>query len=248
LRNPLKKHQIFLAETGKRIAFVKQVRTEDLFMKAYRISLAAALVFTCALLVSCQNSGNGTADAASGSRTSIFGKSAPPPTVPSGTDVEVRLADSIGSGISHSGDTFSATVARPIKVNGQVVIPEGADVTGRVVSARASGHLETPAELGIELTSVSIGGQTYNLETSERAWHGRSHKGHDAKWIGGLAGGGALLGALVGHGKGAAIGAGVGAGAGTATAYATGKKNIYLPSETELRFILRKPLTISNAG
>jgi hypothetical protein len=88
----------------------------------------------------------------------------------------------------------------------------------------------------------------YNLYTSERAWRGPSHKGHDAKWIGALAGGGAPLGALVGHGKGAAIGAGVGAGAGTATAYATGKKDIYLPLETELRFALCRPLTISEGG
>ncbi len=169
-------------------------------------------------------------------------------TVPSGSGIVVRLVDRVGSAISRSGDTFRATVAEPVRVEGITVIPRGAEVTGRVVSARPSGHLETPAELAIELTSLRVYGANYNLYTSERGWRGASHKGHDAKWIGALAGGGALLGALVGHGKGAAIGAGVGAGAGTATAYATGKKDIYLPSETELRFALRRPLTITQGG
>jgi len=46
---------------------------------------------------------------------------------------------------------------------------------------------------------------------------------------------------------GAAIGAGAGAGGGTATAYATGKRNIVLPSETRLSFRTRQPLSITRA-
>jgi uncharacterized membrane protein YebE (DUF533 family) len=93
-----------------------------------------------------------------------------------------------------------------------------------------------------------VGSESYDLQTSEISRRAASHKKHDAKWIGGLAAGGALLGALVGRGEGAAIGAGVGGGAGTATAYATGKKDIYLPSEKQLRFYLHEPLTVSSAG
>ena len=169
-------------------------------------------------------------------------------TIPAGTWIEVRLLDSLSSARNHRGDTFAATVAQPVLVNGWEVIPRGSDVTGRVLTARPSGHLETPAELSITLASIQVEGETHDLRTSDISRRAASHTRHDAKWIGGLAGGGALLGALIGHGKGAAIGAGVGAGAGTTTAYATGKKDIYLPSEKRLNFILREPLTVSHAG
>ena len=165
-----------------------------------------------------------------------------------GTSIDVRLNDTIGSSRNRSGDTFQATVDQPIGANGAVVVPSGATVTGRVVSARPSGHLETPPELAVTLTSLEVRGKRYEIATSTHSWRGQSHKKHDAKWIGGLAGAGALIGALAGHGKGAAIGAGVGAGAGTAGAYATGKKDITLASETRLRFVLRRPVTVTKAG
>jgi hypothetical protein len=166
-------------------------------------------------------------------------------TLPEGTRLEVRLDNAVGSNLSRGGDGFHATLSAPIEANGQVIIPAGAEVAGRVVSARPSGHLQTPPELSLTLTSMNVGGQEYDILTSDRSWWGRSHKKHDAKWIGGLAGAGALIGALAGGGKGAAIGAGIGAGSGTGAAYATGKKDIYLPAETELRFVLRQPVTLS---
>ncbi|HEV2177334.1 MAG TPA: hypothetical protein VGW33_09050 [Terriglobia bacterium] len=168
-------------------------------------------------------------------------------TVPDGTPVDVRLVDAVGSSLDRTGQTFAATLARPIEVDGSIVAPEGANVTGRVIEARPSGHLKTPAYLAVTLTSVEINGQSYDLSTSHRSWRGKSHKKRNVLWIAGATGAGALVGGLVGAGKGAAIGAGVGAGGGTATAYATGKKNIMLPSETRLRFVLRQPLTVTQA-
>lgn len=214
-------------------------------MRTLRIILASLLCASCGMLAGC-GTGGGTANA-TGTNGAMKMRT-DPMTVPGRTDLEVRLVESLGSSISESGETFNATLANPVVINHKVAIPAGAKVTGQVDSARPSGHLETPALLGIELTTVNVDGKTYDLETSERVWRGRSHKKHDAKWIAGLAGGGALLGALVGGGKGAAIGAGIGGGAGTTTAYATGKKDIYLPSETKLRFILRRPITIHRAG
>jgi hypothetical protein len=242
----MKSCEIYLRENGTRIALAVVGKNGASFMKTFRIILASLLCASCGLLAGC-GTGSGTANAA-GTNSAMKMMQAAPVTVPNRTDLEVRLIESLGSSISQSGETFHATLADPVRVNQKVAIPAGAEVTGQVDSARPSGHLETPALLGIELTTVNVGGKTYDLETSERVWRGRSHKKHDAKWIAGLAGGGALLGALVGGGKGAAIGAGIGGGAGATTAYATGKKDIYLPSETRLRFILRRPLTLHRAG
>ncbi|HUI42317.1 MAG TPA: hypothetical protein VL523_10140 [Terriglobia bacterium] len=168
-------------------------------------------------------------------------------TIPDGTPIAVRLQESLGSARSERGETFHATLAAPLEVNGAEVVPSGANVTGRVLLARPSGHFKTPAELSVTITSFELNGQRYSIVTSHRSWRGRSHKKHNLKWIAGGSGAGALIGAVVGHGVGAAIGAGVGAGGGTAAAYATGKKNIVLPSETRLRFILREPVTVTES-
>ncbi|MBZ5565419.1 MAG: hypothetical protein LAP13_23725 [Acidobacteriia bacterium] len=174
----------------------------------------------------------------------------PPPTVtiPAGTEIVVRLEDSLSSSRNRRGDSFVASLAEPLIIDNYIVAPEDSKLTGRVVAARESGHLKTPADLAITLTSLELGNESYQIETTHYGRRAQGHAKHNAKWIAGLAGGGALLGALVGHGKGAAIGAGIGGGAGTATAYATGKKDIYFPAEMRVRFRLEQPVTVMQAG
>lgn len=168
-------------------------------------------------------------------------------TVPAGTDIQVELADAIGSAQSGSGDAFGASLVEPIDVNGEEVVPAGTNVTGLVTSARASGHLETSAQLAVTLTAIEIGGQRYEMHTLDRTWVQASHAKGNVAWIGGATAAGSVIGALVGHGKGAAIGAGIGAGGGTAAAYATGQHDVVLPPKTRLTFVLRDPLTLSKA-
>ncbi len=223
-------------------------------MRSLRNLLAATVGISSLLfLAGCgNNSDSATRAGSSGEQKGILqrisGSVSRTVTIPEGTAIHVRLIDSVGSARSHSGETFHASLDEPITVNGSVVAPRGANVTGRVLRATPSGHLKTPAELAIALTSLQVGGKTYEIATSAQSWRERSHKKRNAEFIGGGAGAGALIGALVGHGKGAAIGAGVGAGAGTATAYATGKKDVLMPSETPLRFVLRQSVTVAKAG
>jgi len=80
--------------------------------------------------------------------------------------------------------------------------------------------------------------------TAHKSWRGKSHKKRNLAWIGGGGGGGSLVGLAAGGGVGAAIGAGVGAGGGTVAAFVTGRKNIVLPSESRLYFVLRRPVTV----
>jgi len=205
--------------------------------------------------VACKNRSESAAQAAGGDNQAQAQNAAQAPqvadqtmTIPEGTKLDVSLLDPIGSASDTSGETFRATLDGPIVVNGVVAVQKDANLTGKVVVARSSGHLQTPAELVVTLTSLEVGGKTYPILTSERSWRGHSHKKRNAELIGGGAGVGALIGALVGRGKGAAIGAGVGAGGGTATAYATGKKDLSIPAETPLRFVLRRPVTVPQAG
>ena len=165
-------------------------------------------------------------------------------TVPEGTPIHVTLNQAIGSDQSKPGDHFEATVSEPVIIEGKTVIPQGANVEGFVVDVHQSGRLKGRASLQLELESVAVSEQNYDVRTSSFRRSGRDHKKRNWAWIGGGAGGGALIGALAGGGKGALIGGPVGAGAGTMVAFLTGKRDIHLRPETPLTFRLAAPVTI----
>ena len=164
--------------------------------------------------------------------------------VPAGKHIVIRLNEAVGSKISQSGESFSATVAEPVAVNGQVVIPSGAEASGTVVEAVPLGRFKGGARLRLALETVRVNGNSYRVHTEavSRATKGKGKR--SAVAIGGGAGLGALIGGLAGGGKGAAIGAAAGAGAGTAGAAFTGNKNIELPAETAVSFKLLQPLEV----
>jgi hypothetical protein len=164
--------------------------------------------------------------------------------VPAGTEVEVRLDQSLTTKRNISGDAFRATMVEPIIIDGKTVIPEGATATGRIVYARQAGRLRGTARMQLALESVEVGGQEYEFQTSTFVRRGGNHKNRNLAFIGGGAGGGALIGAIAAGGKGALIGGPIGAGAGVAAAAITGKRGIFIPAETRLSFRLAKPAEI----
>jgi hypothetical protein len=166
-------------------------------------------------------------------------------TVPELTAIHVTLDQTVASNRNRPGDHFDATVARPVVVDGKTVIPQGARAEGLVVDSKHSGRLKGRARLQLALESVAVGGQTYDVRTTSSSRVGGNHKKRNWAWIGGSAGGGALIGAVVGGGEGALIGGPVGAAAGTTVALVTGKKDIKLRPETPLTFRLAKPVTIN---
>jgi hypothetical protein len=165
-------------------------------------------------------------------------------TVPEGKTIIVRLNSSLGSKLSQPGDTFSATVAQPVTVDGKVAIPQGAAASGTVTDAKPLGRFKGGAVLSVRLNSVTLGGKPYDLRTSSVTRVAKGKGKRSAVAIGGGAGLGALIGGLAGGGKGAAIGAGVGAGAGTAGAAYTGNNDIVLPAESTLSFRLAESFHI----
>jgi hypothetical protein len=156
----------------------------------------------------------------------------------------VRLGSAVGSKISSAGDTFRATLASDITVDGNTVISKGTSASGTVVDAKALGKFKGGALLELRLTSITINGGPTSITTAAVS---RTEKGK-GKRTAVIAGGGtafgAIVGGLAGGGKGAAIGALAGGGAGTAGAAYTGNKEIVLPAESALSFKLTSSLTV----
>src|SRR2546430_12525133 len=157
-------------------------------------------------------------------------------TVPAGTVITVRLANAVASKLSNAGDQFSASVATPVEVDGKVVVPSGAEASGKVLQAVSQGHFKGAAVLKLALNSVTISGDTYDVKTIAVSRYQKGKGKRTAAMIGGGAGGGALLGGLMGGGKGALIGAAVGAGAGTAAYSFSSPKEIGWPARAPLTF------------
>jgi len=167
-----------------------------------------------------------------------------PVVVAAGTALTVRLGQALGSKLSQPGQTFTATLANAVTVDGKTVIPAGATASGTVADAKALGRFKGGAVLSVQLTSININGTDTAIQTATAT---RTEKGkgkRTAVLAGGGAGLGALIGGLAGGGKGLAIGAAAGAGAGGAGAAFTGNKDIVLPAESALTFTLSQPLTV----
>jgi len=167
--------------------------------------------------------------------------------IPKGTPIYVRLQQSITSRTAQPGQSFSAVLDEPLAIDGKTIAPSGAQVSGRVVAARESGHLHNAGYLRLTLVSITMNGKETPLQTSSLFVQGGSYKKRNFAYIGGGAGGGALIGALVGGGKGALIGSAIGAAGGTTAAYATGKKEVGFAAERRLGFRLMQSLEVGSA-
>lgn len=198
-------------------------------------------------LSGCSQSGSETADNMSGSPAANSAQRAPARqslVLDAGTTIPVFLDHTVSSKTNNSGDNFDATVASAVMSGDREVIPKGAHASGTVTSAKSAGRFKGNAELGIALTSVTVNGQTYDVQTSPVVEVSSGRGKRTAIGAGGGAAAGAIIGAIAGGGKGAAIGAGAGAGAGTAGAAMTGERDITLPVESRVSFKLTQSLTL----
>jgi hypothetical protein len=216
-----------------------------IFSRLGPLFLVLVLALTgCGQKTAEEGSAEGTAATGGAGRTASKAAPSAPVVLPAGTELTTRLVDSLNSKDNKAGDSFEATLDKPVVVDGKTVIPKGADVTGKVTKTVPSGRLKQRAELWVTLTEIKVGGKAYEISTSTTGQKEGSKATRDVVFIGGGAGAGAAIGGIAGGGKGAAIGAAIGAAAGTAGAMATGKKEIAFPSETVLRFRLEQELSI----
>jgi hypothetical protein len=166
-------------------------------------------------------------------------------TVSSGTAVAIRLVDAIDSEKAQPGQTFRATLDSPLQSDSDAAVPAGYDVQGHIVDVKSAGKFAGQSLLVLQLDTISIGGQSYGIDTDPYRRQGTNRATGTAQKVGAGAVLGAIIGGMAGGGKGAGIGAAAGGGIGGGAQAASKSQPIQLPSETVLNFTLRSPLTVT---
>ena len=152
-----------------------------------------------------------------------------PGELPEGATIRVTLLDQLSTTRSEKGEAFRSRVASDVVRDGQVLIPAGAEIDGRLADV-STGH---PGGHGSMLlrpeTIILADGSRYQLHAtlsstpgvktkvgSEGAVLPASRLKRDSIEYGGAVGGGATTGAIVGGPVGAVTGGLIGAGVVTA--------------------------------
>jgi hypothetical protein len=158
--------------------------------------------------------------------------------LPAGTHLSVRLDSTVSSRTARVGDRVAASLAEPLRVDGEDIADRGTPVRARVTYVRRSGRFHHAGELTLRLASIDIRGRRYRLHSTAIRDRGNSHVDSNTEKIGGGAGIGAIIGAIAGGGKGALLGGLLGAGAGTGVAAATGRQPAMFRAEEVYGFDL----------
>ena len=176
----------------------------------------------------------------------------PPPPVPaqltikSGTFVTVRLNQVVSSDHNQAGDAFTATLVRPVVVDGVVVAQRGQTIGGRVAAAQKAGRVEGVSKLGVQLTDLTlVDGQQLPIQSALVSRTGGTSEGRDAAGIIGTTAVGAAIGAGVNGGVGAGVGAGIGGIVGTIGVLLTRGRPTVIYPESVLTFRVEAPVTFS---
>jgi hypothetical protein len=164
------------------------------------------------------------------------------PLVPIGTNLKVRLEDTLSSKDSRVGDRFTATVLDPVRFN-------EATVTGHISSIEKSGKIKGRTSMNLAFDSVRLSdgrsgtlhgyvtrvyGNDSGRADEEGGIESKSRTNQTVKRAGIGAGAGAIIGAIAGGGKGAAIGLILGGAGGAGSLAIQGSKELRIDSGTEM--------------
>src|SRR5688572_5008351 len=163
------------------------------------------------------------------------------PLVTVGTNLKVRLEDTLSSKDSRAGDKFTATVLDPVRFN-------EATARGHIRSIVKSGKIKGRTTMNLAFDSITLAdGRTgtlhgyvtrvydNNARSDEEGGVQSEGRGKQTIKRGGIgATAGAIIGAIAGGGKGAAIGLIVGGAAGAGSLAVGGSKELKLEAGTEM--------------
>ena len=161
--------------------------------------------------------------------------------IPAGTELDVRLQNSLNSGTAQVEDRFEGTTLVDLNVNGRVLIPAGSVMRGVVTAVEPGTRTNRTAKMTVSFDQVTVNGRAYPMRgTVTEAIKGEGIRGEATRAGAGAAVGG-IIGAVLGGAKGALLGVLIGGGG---TIAATEGKEVELPQGTVLRVRVDAPLQI----
>lgn len=184
--------------------------------------------------------------------------------VPAGTVLNCKLSNSLSTATNSRGQTFAATLAEPVVVNGVAVIPAGATLSGRIADLVQAGHIKGTGKMLLVPETLALpSGDTFSLDAvllylngapgasianAEGVIQGPRARLRELKEVGIGAGGGGLLGAAIGGVHGAVVGGVIGGTAGLVYSFRHRGPALTLPRGAGLQFELTRKLVISRSG
>ena len=165
-------------------------------------------------------------------------------TIPAGTTLRLDLRSAVASDTSKVEDRVNATLREALVIDGQTVVPSGAELAGVVTDVADSGRVKGRARIAYRFSSMTVGNEQYDIDTAPTSHIAEATKGEDATKIGVGAGAGAAIGALLGGGSGAAKGAAIGGAAGTGAVLATKGQEVRLGPGANVTTRLTAPVTV----
>jgi hypothetical protein len=162
--------------------------------------------------------------------------------IPAGTEIDVRLLNTLDSGTAQVEDRFEATTLVDLNLDGRVIVPIGSVMRGVVTAVEPATRTNRTAKMTVSFDQLTVNGRAYPVRaTVTQAIQGEGIKG-EAGRIGAGAGVGAIIGGILGGFKGALAGILIGAGG---TIAATEGKEVELPQGTVLRARFDSPVQIN---
>ena len=161
--------------------------------------------------------------------------------VPVGTEIDVRLQNTLNSGTAQVEDRFEGTTLTDVSVDGRVAIPAGSLFRGVVTAVEPGTRTNRTSKLTVSFDQVTINGRSYPIRgTVTQAIEGEGIRGEAGRTAAG-AGVGAIIGGILGGFKGALAGILIGGGG---TIAATEGKEVELPQGSVLRVRMDSPVQI----
>jgi hypothetical protein len=162
-------------------------------------------------------------------------------SLPSGTTLDVKLDQEIGTKTSKVGDSFSATVTTAVTAtNGTVAVPAGSKVYGKVTGLDNSDRVGEAAAIRIDFERIVVNGTTHPLYAKVTATNletrGADTRDETIKKAGVGAAAGAGVGGILSGGDldKILLGGALGAAAGTVISLGMGDVEGVLPAGTNL--------------
>ena len=184
--------------------------------------------------------------------------------VPPGTILNCRLSQTLSTALNSQGQLFAATLAEPLIVNGNQIMPAGATVRGRIANLTRPGRIKGVGKMLLVPETIALpNGQTFTMSAvllhtygapgarmanPEGVVRGPDGRMRDLKEVGIGIGGGGLLGTMVGGFHGTFVGGLIGGATGLVDSLRRRGPDLTLPRGTELKFELSRELLVTQPG